>query len=175
MSIKVDKKTILIAGGIGAILIFVSGLVLLCQPMLTEINVSRAREKAYVEETLVAKELLAKKNIEGVVAQLIPQDKVSLMMDMIKEKAKKYNVQLTLARPPFVGPTTESISGRVLFDMQAASSLKDLGAFMTAIRNMPEGLVGIEAFRVLPDEASADVVNTKITFILLVAKDDRKK
>ncbi len=175
MNIKFDKKTIFIAVGIGAVLIFISGLFFLCQPMIMEINAARVQEKVYAEEVVLAKELLARKNIEGVVAQLIPQDKVSFVMDAIKEKAGKYNVQLMLVRPPFVGAATEDISGRVFFDMQATSSLKDLGAFMTAVRNMPEGLVGIETFRVLPDEASADVVNTKITFILLVAKDDRKK
>ena len=175
MNMKVDKKVVMGVAGGTLLVLLGTGLYLLCRPMVIDMQVSREEQKKYAAELLVAKDVLAKKSASGVIAQLTPKDNVSAVMKVIKEMAAKCNVKLKLVRPPFVGPVTEGVSGRVLIDMKAVSSLKDLGTFMTSVRNMSEGLVAIETFHVLPDEANAEVVNTKITFILLVAKDDRKK
>lgn len=175
MSVKIDKKMVLVISGV--VLVSLLGWVVfsLCSPMVSEINRLHAEEAAYAAEVFNAKELLIKKNTGGVVAQLIPKNQVSSVVNEIKKVAGKYNVTLTLVRPAFVGPAMEGVSNKVFFEMKAVSSLKDLGFFMTAVRNMPGGLVAIEEFRVQPSEAKAEQVNTKITFILLVAKDDAKK
>lgn len=174
MKIKIDRKKLLIFGGVAFVLILVLGLLFLCRPMISEIRTLSDQEKVYTQETSLAKDLLATKNTDKIKAQLTAMGKASFVVDTIKEMARKYNVTLRLVRPPFVGSDMKGISGRILFDMQASSSLKALGLFMTAVRDMPQGLVAIEAFRVLPDEANADVVNTNITFILLVAKGNGK-
>lgn len=172
MTIKFDKKLIFpaIIVGIGLFLSLLT--YFLCQPLLKAIADTTRQEDYYTREISSANDLLGTKNVRGLYRQLVPQDKVSFAMDAIKRQAAKNGVTLTLLRPAFAAAQDSALFSRVLFEMQASASLKGLGDFLAAVRNMPEGLVDIDSFNLVPDKETPRLGLAKITFVLFVARNN---
>jgi hypothetical protein len=175
MNIRFDRQKIIFVAMVVVLGLLGFGLFLLCQPLLKAIDQDRAQEKTYVQETVFVKDLLATRRTSGIVAQLIAQDKISLLMDTISKLAEKNAVGFKWLQPPQVGPDKGELFKRVLVDAQVSAALKDLGVFLTSVRDMPEGLIDLENVRVWPDEVNVNVTMAKITFVLLVAKDNGQK
>ena len=175
MNIRFGRRKIIFLVVLAVLMLLGVGLFFVCQPLLKAMDQDRDQEKAYVQETSFVRGLLATRKTTGLFTQLVPKDKVSAVMESINKLAEKDAVKLALVRPPFVDQDNGENFQRVLFDMQAAATLKDMGVFLTGVRNMPEGLLDIEGSQVLPDEGRADMVKAKITFVLLVARDNGQK
>ena len=175
MNIKFDRKILFPVVMAGTGILLSVGTFLLCQPFLKVIENDSKQTAAYVQETILVRDLLTSKNVKGIVNQLIAKEKIALVMDAVKRQAGQNNVPLTLLRPPFAARDEGDIFSRVLFDMQATASLKNLGEFLAAVRNMPEGLIDIESLRLLPKEGSSDLITATITFELLVARNYGQK
>ncbi len=175
MNIKFDKKIIFLVVLVAVVVLLSVGTFLLCQPLIKSIEESAKKEAIYIQETRVARDLLASKNVKGVFPLLVAKEKVAVAMNAIKKLAAKNDVALKLARLPFTAKDNGGIFNRVLFDMSVVSPLKNLGQFLTEVRRMPEGLIDIETFHLFPHETTMGSVTAKITFVLFVAKNNGQK
>ena len=175
MNIKLNKKVLIPIGIAVAAIFMIVGTFFLCQPFLKAIEEFDNQQAAYNQELILGWDLVRTHDVSWVIGRLIAQGKVSSVIDAMNKSAARNNVLLTLLRPPFTARDEGRIFSRVLFDVQAAGSLKNLGQFLRDVRKMPQGLIDIESFHLLPDNADSGRVTAKITFVLFVAKNNVQK
>ncbi|MBF0331024.1 MAG: type 4a pilus biogenesis protein PilO [Candidatus Omnitrophica bacterium] len=175
MKIVFDRKVITLAAALAGSFLLLIIAVMMCHPVLTTIGLSEQQEKTYAQENSFARNLIKAKNTSGIIGQLVPKQNIPLVVEAVNKLAQKNDISLVLVQPPLVDQQTKEFFHRVRWEVQTGASLKDLGVFMTEVRNMPEGLVDIEALRVWPADDKEGGINAKITFLLFVAKDNGQK
>ncbi|MBF0122347.1 MAG: type 4a pilus biogenesis protein PilO [Candidatus Omnitrophica bacterium] len=175
MNIKVNLKPLIPVGVAGVAILLTLGTFILCQSFFKVIAATSKQEAAYVQEAKMARDLLATKKISKIGISLIDQSKIASVLEALKKVAAKNKASLKTLRPPFTAKDEGVFFSKVLFDMRVSASLQNLGNFLTGVRNMPEGLIDVEALHLEPDKANANLVTAKITFVLFVARNYGKK
>ncbi|MBF0618949.1 MAG: type 4a pilus biogenesis protein PilO [Candidatus Omnitrophica bacterium] len=170
--IKIDKKTIALWSAVGIFILLSLIEAALCFPLLSAIARMKEGKTAYSQEIVFARDLLSAKRGMGVVAQLTPGKEVSRMVDSLKKAGQKNNVEFLVFRPLHGVKEQDAPFNRAFFDAEVSGSFRDVGQFLSAARNMPEGIFNVEAMRVWSDAAGSDRVKAKITFALFVAKNN---
>jgi hypothetical protein len=170
MHLKIDKKIILVVTGVaGVVFLGIVGY-LLVMPLVQELASVREQKNLYSDESRIARELLLTRKVQGVMGQLVSKDKVPEVMKALSRTAMKFDIQLVALRPSGLLNEEGDIYRTVRLDAEAFTSLKNLGLFLSAVRDMPDGIIDVEDLRVWPDDKDPARITAKFTFILFVAK-----
>jgi len=108
---------------------------------------------------------------------IISQGKIDDALDKIQGLASKNNIEAEIGASVETDKQNNEASAyvRKIFTVQAGGSFKDLGLFLTAVRDMPDAVLDIETMHIISDKKNAAEVQAQIIFAILTAKDDENQ
>ncbi len=167
---KVDissTKIIQIAAGAFLLVISIINLFLFL-PLLNNINQAKVKQKIDAQEVVFANSILTKHGKLGN-SKLISQEKTDELMDAIYDVALKNNVKLNMKNDLSIEKEEESYS-KLNFNLDAEASLKNLGNFIAALKEMPDVILDVAAIGILSNKQDLSSVKAQISFALYAIK-----
>jgi Tfp pilus assembly protein PilO len=149
---------------------------LLFPPLMHSIEQARAKQAKDVSVVNFFKDLIAEKDkFTGM--KIIPQDKIDDVLDKIQGIAGKNKMELTIGGlvEGDKQDKTDHPYARKIFSLQACGPFKNLGIFLTQLRNLPDAILDIESIHILSDKRDISNLQAQITFVILTTKDDENK
>jgi Tfp pilus assembly protein PilO len=109
--------------------------------------------------------------------RIISQDKIDDVLDKIQEIASANNMEVT------IGASLEADTqdkgdhpyARKIFSLQASGHFKDMGVFLTALRDLPDAILDIESIHILSDKKDMADLQAQIIFVIFTTKDNENK
>jgi len=158
-------------------LAFLSVILVLDFCIFSSLNQATRQAKAQRDKntTVVGffKGLVSKKDELKNVA-IISQDGIDDLLDEIQGIAGKDNIKANIGVS--LDPDTQDkgnyFYARKVFSMDVSGTLKDLGNFLTSLKNLPDAVLDIESASVASDENDISNVQAKLRFVVLTTKDD---
>jgi len=143
-----------------------------CLPIVGAISKAREEKEAYDRELTFAREILAPKNTVKASAQLISTKKIVLAMDELTKLGKQHGLEIVSLKNAGVSNKKDDFYKGILFEVESSSSFKDLGMFLSSVKEMPDWIMDLDSLRISSDPADPSLVNAKITLTLFVSKDN---
>ncbi len=175
MNFKIDEKIVFYISSFAVILFLGFLAFFLCSPVIEANKEFYEQQNGYAQKNLFLRSLLSARSAGDARQRLFTKESLPLAKDVLARLAKENRVGIVTLRPYGVEKEKKEIYRRMPMGVETVSSFKDLGLFLTAVRNMPEGIIAVESLRVRPQGTSLEQVTAKMTFVLWVAKDNGQK
>jgi Tfp pilus assembly protein PilO len=172
MAMKFSKDMVFPASVLAGFLILVIAALSICLPIVGAISKAKEEKQAYDQELTFAHEILASKYTAKTSAQLVSTKQVVMVMDELTKLGKKHDLEIVSLKNAGVSNKKDGFYKGILFELESSSSFKDLGLFLSSVKEMPDWIMDLDSLKVTPDPADPSQVNAKITFTLFVSKDN---
>jgi Tfp pilus assembly protein PilO len=138
-------------------------------------NIQEAKTQRVKEASTLSffKDLISKKDKLSKV-QIISQDDVDDLMDKIQKVADINNIEVKVGSSldPENDPKKNDLYVRRVFSVDAVGSFKDLGIFLTTLRDMPGAVLDVESIDLSHDAQDDSDLKALIKFVVLTTKYD---
>jgi Tfp pilus assembly protein PilO len=119
------------------------------------------------------KGLISKKD-KLTTAQIFPQENIDDLLKGIQKIAHQNNVTVTIGGSLETDKLDDVKNFYALkdFSVDTSGSFKDLGVFLTALKEMPDAVLDIRGFKMFCDKADTSKIQASINFVVLATKDE---
>jgi len=110
-------------------------------------------------------------------AKIVSQGRIDDVLDKIQAIAGKEDIEAQIGASVETDKQNNEAATyvRKIFTVQASGSFKDLGTFLTAVRDMPDAILDIDSMHIVSDKKNAAQLQAQIIFSILTAKDDENQ
>lgn len=145
----------------------------LCMPLAKSIAKAKQQQKTLTQQITIAQYFLdTQGGPQGGNIHLTPPDKAEKAVDSLTSIAEKNEIELTFKEPSSQEQTQDGNQGaytKKFFDVQATGSFKNLVLFLTAIRDMPDGILDLNKLDISSNGDYSSTITANISFVLLMA------
>ena len=165
--VKKHLSLLLIAVGV---LVFILVCVV-CFVLLKGIAEVQDQKAQYVQGTVVARSMLDAKRVAVKRVPLTSAQEVASVLEALKALAAKHKLEVISIRADKPKVKENSVLyARIPLVLEVAAPFKDLGIFLSAVRDMPEGVLDVEEMVLRSENGKAQRVLARITLTLFAAK-----
>ena len=149
---------------------------LLFLPLIHSIDQARIRKEKDVATVNFLKNLISQKD-KLTRVQIIPQDKIDDLLDEIQRIAQKNNIRPNIDTALQTDTQDKGTNAyvRKVFTMRASGPFKDLGMFLTALKDMPNAILDLKTIYLSGDQRDISNVTAQMTFSVLTTKNDENQ
>ena len=144
-------------------------------PFIKDIHQAEEQKKITTLNAQFINDLISKKD-KFITAQILSQDKIDSLIEKIYSLAEKNKIEASINNNIIndTQPTDGSYVRKVI-TMNASGSFKNLGTFLSALRNMKDAILDIKYISISRNVNDFSMVQAQVDLVLLTTKDDENK
>jgi len=146
---------------------------LLFLPLVQNIGQEKIQRDKDAAAVKFFKEVIAKKD-KLTKAKIIPAEEVEALLDKIQKVAERDHLDAQIGATLIKdkqGPLQDFYAKKV-FSMEASGSFKDLGVFLTALRERPEAVLDVQSIELSSDKKDVSKIHAQLNISVLTTKND---